>query len=120
LTALLVPEPDLPQENPPADVQLLPKGEDLDLPQVEPLSIGNPKVQGEPVGKIHQILVFDHLTRDLGLEPIVAGGEVGSGIVDLIGFRFGVCSPGAEIAVPQRAQGLAQTLLPGIEVVVNE
>ncbi len=72
---------------------------------------------------------FGRLTRssfsmiapdDLGAEPVVEPGEVGARVVDVAGRPLGRRAAGGEVAVAERAQRLAQTLLGGFEALVRE
>jgi hypothetical protein len=64
--------------------------------------------------------VLDHAARDLGLEAVVAAGKIGAGIVQVVGVGLFGRPAGGEIAVAERAQGLAQRLLAGVEGIVEE
>ena len=87
---------------------------------IEPVRIGDAKLEREPVGKIDEVLVLDHPAGNIGAQPVVAAGEVGPWIVDVIRHRPG-CGPARrEIAIPQGAQGFADALARRVEPFVHQ
>ncbi len=116
----VVPEPDRPHQHPLLEVELLAEGEGLHPAQVEPFAVLDTKGKGEPVGKVDQILVLDGVPGDLGSQPVVAAGQVGAGIMGLIGPGLGSRPPSAEVTVTQGAQSLAQPFLLRFEPIVDQ
>ncbi len=55
--------------------------------RIEPVLLGDAKLEREPVGKIDEVFVLDHAAGNVGAQPVVAAGEVGSRIVDVIRDR---------------------------------
>ena len=84
------------------------------------LLLSDAKFEREPVGEIHEILVLDHSAGDIGAQPIVAAGEVGPRIVNVISHGPGGCAARREIAIPQGAHGFADTLLRRIETLKHQ
>ena len=71
-------------------------------------------------GQIDEILVLDHAAGDVGAQPIVAAGEIGPRIVNVIRHRPGGGPAGREIAIPQSAQGFADALPRRVEVLEHQ
>jgi hypothetical protein len=103
-----------------AQIELLVVRQELDGSHLKPLLFGDAKREREPVGEIHQVLVFDHAAGDVGRQPIVASGEVGPRIVNVIRHHPGGGATCREIAIPQGAQGFADTLLRRIEALKRQ
>ena len=101
-------------------VQLLAVGQDLDRQQVEPVAALRPEGDRQPVRQVDEVLVLDNPPGDLGGEAIIAAGEVGPGIMRIVGLGFLGGAAGGEIAVAERAKRLAQTLLGRLEAVVGK
>ena len=86
----------------------------------EPLLAVDAEGHREPVRQVDEALVVDGLALHLVDQPVEDAGGVGAGIVDAVGASFGGAATGGEIAVADRAQGLAQPLLGGIVAVVDD
>jgi hypothetical protein len=85
LAALPVADADVAAQHAGTQVEGLAKGQDFDAAQIEPVAAGRPEAQRQPVRHVDQVFVLDHAAGDLGLEPIVAAGEIGAGIVQVVG-----------------------------------
>ena len=101
-------------------IELLAIGQDLDSSGIEPVVIADAKLEREPVGEIDEVLVLDHPAGNIGAHPVVAAGEVGAGIVNVIRPRPGGRPARREIAVPQGAQGFADSLPRRVEFFVHQ
>ena len=117
---LAILEAEAAQQHAAAQIELLAIRQELDAARIEPVLLGDAKRQRQPVGAIHQILVFDEAAGDVGAQAVVAAGEVGPRIVNVIGLRPGGGAARREIAVPQRAQGFADALLRRVEVLEHQ
>src|SRR5206468_272164 len=80
----------------------------------------NPQLQQQPVRKVDQVLVEDWSTSEDGGFPVEATVGVGARVMDRVRVLPFSRSPGREVAVAGRSQGLAQTFLRGVEDVVGE
>jgi hypothetical protein len=72
---------------------------DAGLLHVEPRTAGDSEFQREPVGHVDQVFVFHLPTCDLGGQPVVKAGYVGSRIVDVVGLGLGQCATRNEVAI---------------------
>ena len=88
--------------------------------RIEPVAIGDAKLEREPVRKIDEILVLDHAAGNVGAQPVVAAGEVGSRIVNVIRRAPRRRPARREIAIPQGAQGFADSLPRRVESFVHQ
>ena len=88
--------------------------------RVEPAVIGDVKIEREPVGEIDEILVLHHPPGNVGLQPVIAAGEVGPRIVNAIRHRPGSGCTGCKIAIPQGAQGFTDSLFVWVEPVEHQ
>ena len=102
------------------EIQLLRIVEDLDAPQVQPVSPFRPEAQRQPVRQVDEVLVLDLAAGEFRHPPIVAAGQIGAGIMHLVGLGLLGRAARREIAVAERAERLAQPLGRGIEGVVGE
>ena len=109
-----------PQQHAAPQIELLAVRQELDGSRIEPVLLGDAKLEREPVGEIDEILVLDHAAGDVGAQPIVAAGEVGPRIVNAIRHRPGGGAARREIAIPQGAQGFADTLLRRVEALKHQ
>jgi hypothetical protein len=112
---LSVLEADAAQQHAVPKIKFLAVGQDCDRSRIEPVLVGDAPPECEPVGEIDEILVLNHPAGDVGTQPVVAAGEVGPRIVDVIRHRPGGGTPRREVAISQCAQGFANTLLCRIE-----
>ena len=87
---------------------------------VDPGAVVDAEPQGEPVGDVDQALVLHRAAADLGLQSVEHAADVGPGVVHAVraGLRPG--PPGGEVAVPQGAQGLPESLLLGVHALVDQ
>lgn len=86
---------------------------DVDLVEPEPLAVVDPKRKRYPVRKVDEILALHVPAGDLSREPVVAPSQVRPWVMHLVGGAVGGGAPGGEVklAVPERAEGLAQPFL---------
>ena len=101
-------------------IELLPVGEDPHAAHIEPLAVGDAKLEAKPVRQIDQILVLDRAQADVRAQAVVAAGEIRAGIVDAVRPGPRKCRASREVAVPERAQSLANPLARGIVVFVHQ
>ncbi len=101
-------------------VELLAVRQEFDRSRIEPVLVGDAKPERKPVRKIHEILVLDHVTGEIGAQPVVAAAEVGTRIVNAVRNRPGGGTARREIAIPQGAQGFADTLARRVEALVHQ
>ena len=80
---------------------------DLRLLHGEPVAALDAESKMQPIRAVHEVLVHDVATCDLGDEAVVEPGNVGGRIVRSVGRRLRGGAPGCEVAVPQRAKGFA-------------
>lgn len=107
-------------QHPAPQVEFLAVVEQIDSGETEPVATFDSERQWQPVGRVHEIFVDDGATGDVRRQPVVHAGDVGAGVVDLVGVRFGGGAPGGEISVAQGAQRLPELLLVGIEAFVGQ
>ena len=107
-------------QRPLAQVQLQAVLQHLGALHVEPVATGQPELERQPVGHVHQVLVLDHAPGDLGRGPVVEAGDVGAGVVDLVSLRLREGAAGHEVPVADRAQRLPQPLAGGVEAVIGQ
>lgn len=62
-----------------------------------------------------RVLVLDHAAGDVGVQPVIAAGKVGSRIVKVIRHGPDGSAMCREIAIPEGAQCFADTLLRRVE-----
>jgi hypothetical protein len=105
----------VPQEDPLAQVQLLPVLQDLVAGQVQPGPAVDAQGGDEPVGQVDDALVHDLVAVDVVGEAVVRPGDIGAGVVHTVGRGLGHGAAGGQVAVAERAQALAPALLPGHE-----
>jgi hypothetical protein len=84
--------------------------------EVEPLAALGAEGEAEPVGPVDEVLVLDDASGDFGFEAVVSAGEIGAGIVRSAGVGFLGGAAGGEVAVAERAEGLARRLVLGAPV----
>ncbi len=108
---LRVDEPEIALENPALRVEPLTVVPELGLVDVEPGLAVHPDLQRQPVGQVDQVLILDDPARHLGLQPVVAAGQIAARIVDAIGGTFRRGAAGGEIAVAEREQRLPVALI---------
>jgi hypothetical protein len=120
LPALAVAQAHLAHQHALLEVQLLAEGEDLDAAQVEPVPACRTEAQEQPVGQVDEVFVLDHPPGDVGLETVVATGEVGARVVYVV--RLGLLGRAArgKITVAECAQRLAQPFLAELEAFVDQ
>lgn len=106
-------EPQGSQQHPSPEIQLLAVFQQRHASFIEPIGVRQTNPPGQPVRQVDEILVPDDATGNLGLQAVVAAGEVGARIVDAIGHRSRRSAPCAEVTVSQRAQGFADALSGG-------
>src|SRR5690606_39022176 len=103
-----------------AKIELLRPGQHLSVAQTEPVAVSDAKLDQEPVRQVDEILVFDATPRDLRTHPVVAAGEIGTRVMTAVRARPDEGATRGEVAVPERAQGLARALLARVEALVHE
>jgi hypothetical protein len=86
-----------------AQVEILLVREDLAAPQIEPVAVGRSEREDEPVGQVHEVLVLDGPTGDLGPQPVVDARGVRAGVVHVVGDGLRRRSARGEPAIAQRA-----------------
>jgi hypothetical protein len=101
-------------------IELLPVFEHLHAIKAQPVAVLNPQHQRQPVRQVDQILVLDLAPGDLGHEAIVAAGEIGAGIVHAVGHAVRRGGARDEVAVAERAERFAQSLLRRLVAVVGQ
>ena len=77
------------QQHAAPQIEFLAIRQEFDGPRIEPVLIGDPKLEREPIGEIDEILVLDHPAGNIGAQSVVAAGEVGPRIVNVIRHRPG-------------------------------
>jgi hypothetical protein len=95
-------------ENAPLQIEFLSIGADFDLVQIEPGSIADTKRQGQPVGEVDQVFIFNDMTVDFGGQAVVASGKISAGVVGVIGFGILDCPARCEMTIAQGAKCFAQ------------
>ena len=87
------------QEHAAPKIKFLPVRQYRDASFIEPLAVRDAELEREPVGQIHEVFVLDHATGDIGLEPVVAAGEVSPRIMDAVCDCSGRGPARGEVAV---------------------
>ncbi|MCY1013252.1 hypothetical protein OV079_48530 [Nannocystis pusilla] len=113
-------EADPTDEQPLAQIELLAIFVHLRPRQREPLALGEADVDAEPVGEIDETLVVQRLPVDHAGLVIVETGAVRARIMRPAGGRPGDRAAGDEVAVAERAQGLALPLVLLVERLVDD
>jgi hypothetical protein len=102
-TTLPVTEANRPQQHAGPHVQRLPVGENLCRRQAEPVASLNAEGERKPVWDVDQILIFNRVAGDLGLQPVIAARQVRSRVVNFVRIVFSGSSPRHKVSVPERA-----------------
>ena len=101
LTAIAVAQRGVDRQDAVLDVQFLAERQHRRIRHIDDGAVRAADRQRQPVRRVEQILVLDHAPGHLRLQPVVAAGQVGSGIVDvfLVGLDRQEGAACAEVAV---------------------
>ena len=114
-------EHDMPHQDAGLDVEGLAILRDLDRAQIEPaVVVADTKRQRQPVRTVDESLVCHRAAGDRRVQPVVEAGNVGAGIVRIVGLGLLGGAARREIAVAEGAQGLAQALIGRTTAVMNK
>ncbi len=119
-TSMVILEPNEPLQDSASHVQLLAVGKDIYPGQVEPGRTGQAELEGQPVRKIDEVLVFHDVSCDFGFKAVVPACKIGAWIVYAVAFGFCSGAPGCEITISEGAKRFTKFFVFGVESFIGK